>query len=121
MSTLARAVQLQSQRLLHLPLPLSPLLLHGTVCSQLMNGNQVKKIKGYDEFEAVIQKEILEDVEKVWREKTEDRDANQPAVDFLGMPKGVFRDKLMFGCNVAAIFVASSVVGTLCAEASRLA
>ncbi len=33
-----------------------------------------------------------------------------------GMPKGEFRDKLMWGCNVAAIFVASGAVGSLIAK-----
>lgn len=30
---------------------------------------------------------------------------------FCGMTRGVFRDNLVFGCNVVAVFVASGVVG----------
>uniref|UniRef100_A0A0D9WUP8 Uncharacterized protein n=1 Tax=Leersia perrieri TaxID=77586 RepID=A0A0D9WUP8_9ORYZ len=83
---------------------------------QVMNGNQVKTINGFHEFEARAQREIVEDVERVKRMKSEDRDSINRLLTSWGMPNGEFRDKLMWGCNVAGIFIASSAVGTLCAK-----
>uniref|UniRef100_A0A0E0CIY1 Uncharacterized protein n=1 Tax=Oryza meridionalis TaxID=40149 RepID=A0A0E0CIY1_9ORYZ len=76
----------------------------------------VKRIERFDEFEEMVQREIVEDVEKVERTKTEDRDSINRLLTSCGMPKGEFRDKLMWGCNVAAIFVASGAVGSLIAK-----
>lgn len=40
---------------------------------KVMNDNQVKSIRRFDEFEAMAQREIVEDVEKVRKLKSEDR------------------------------------------------
>lgn len=112
---------------------------------KVMNDNQVKSIRRFDEFEAMAQREIVEDVEKVRKLKSEDRNyLNRYVVAYKfkfvilffftldsasymcmhihrlltswGVPNGEFRDKLMWGGNVAAIFIASSAVGTLSAK-----
>ncbi|BAF20661.1 uncharacterized protein [Oryza sativa Japonica Group] len=87
-------------------------------CSSLSSSSsgKVKRIERFDEFEEMVQREIVEDVEKVERAKTEDRDCINRLLTSCGMPKGEFRDKLMWGCNVAAIFVASGAVGSLIAK-----
>ncbi|XP_052162941.1 uncharacterized protein LOC127780021 [Oryza glaberrima] len=87
-----------------------------TSLSSSSSSGKVKRIERFDEFEEMVQREIVEDVEKVERAKTEDRDCINRLLTSCGMPKGEFRDKLMWGCNVAAIFVASGAVGSLVAK-----
>ncbi|KAF2921146.1 hypothetical protein DAI22_07g008100 [Oryza sativa Japonica Group] len=83
---------------------------------EVMNDNQVKSIRRFDEFEAMAQREIVEDVEEVRKLKSEDRNYLNRLLTSWGVPNGEFRDKLMWGGNVAAIFIASSAVGTLSAK-----
>jgi hypothetical protein len=83
---------------------------------KVMNDNQVKSIRRFDEFEAMAQREIVEDVEEVRKLKSEDRNYLNRLLTSWGVPNGEFRDKLMWGGNVAAIFIASSAVGTLSAK-----
>lgn len=77
---------------------------------------EVKSIRRFDEFEAMAQREIVEDVEEVRKLKSEDRNYLNRLLTSWGVPNGEFRDKLMWGGNVAAIFIASSAVGTLSAK-----
>uniref|UniRef100_A0A0D9WUT3 Uncharacterized protein n=1 Tax=Leersia perrieri TaxID=77586 RepID=A0A0D9WUT3_9ORYZ len=64
-----------------------------------------------DELKAETRRMIIKDVDKVKRMESEDRNALNRLLTSYGMPRGAFRDKLVFGCNVAAAFVASSAVG----------
>uniref|UniRef100_A0A0D9WUP7 Uncharacterized protein n=1 Tax=Leersia perrieri TaxID=77586 RepID=A0A0D9WUP7_9ORYZ len=76
--------------------------------------SRVKKasiFRDIDQLKAETNRVIIEDVDKVKRLESEDRNALNRLLTSCGMPRGAFRDKLVFGCNVAAAFVSSSVVG----------
>uniref|UniRef100_A0A0E0LG80 Uncharacterized protein n=1 Tax=Oryza punctata TaxID=4537 RepID=A0A0E0LG80_ORYPU len=70
-----------------------------------------KIFKEFDELKAKAKREMIEDVEKVKRLENEDRNVLNRLLTSCGMPRGAFRDKLVFGCNVVAVFVASGAVG----------
>uniref|UniRef100_A0A0E0LG82 Uncharacterized protein n=1 Tax=Oryza punctata TaxID=4537 RepID=A0A0E0LG82_ORYPU len=110
--SLRRAVVMQSRGL----------LLRSRRRTFFTDQEQVRKpkiFKDIDELKAKLKMAIIEDVEKVKRLEFEDRNALNRLFTSCGVPRGAFRDKLVFGCNVAAVFVASSVVGACGARWKR--
>uniref|UniRef100_A0A0E0LG71 Uncharacterized protein n=1 Tax=Oryza punctata TaxID=4537 RepID=A0A0E0LG71_ORYPU len=76
-------------------------------------------LKQLDELDVKIQREILEDIEKVKRMECEDRNSLNRMLTSCGVPKGKFRDKLIWGCNISAVFLAFGAVGTWHAKHER--
>ncbi|BAF20641.1 uncharacterized protein [Oryza sativa Japonica Group] len=106
--SLCRAVVMQSRGLLLRTRRRTFSTTGATDQEQVRRTNIVREI---DELKAKVKREMIEDVEKVKRVENEDRNVLSRLLTFCGMPRGVFRDNLVFGCNVVAVFVASGVVG----------
>uniref|UniRef100_A0A0E0LG90 Uncharacterized protein n=1 Tax=Oryza punctata TaxID=4537 RepID=A0A0E0LG90_ORYPU len=87
-------------------------------CSRSAGEMEMEKeiLKWIEESEVTLQREIIEDIEKVKRMEHEDRDFLNRLLTSCGVPNGRFRDKLMWWCNVAGAFFATSAVGTWQAE-----
>uniref|UniRef100_A0A0E0D392 Uncharacterized protein n=1 Tax=Oryza meridionalis TaxID=40149 RepID=A0A0E0D392_9ORYZ len=98
--SLRHAVLMQSRRLLRSRRPFST----------ISAADEANILKELDELKT--KKAIIEDMEKVKRLESEDRNALNRMLTFCGMPRGAFRDKLVFGCHVVALFAASSALGT---------
>ncbi|BAS85072.1 Os03g0583300 [Oryza sativa Japonica Group] len=99
--SLRHAVLMQSRMLLRSRRPFSTI-------SATDEANILKEL---DELKTKTKKAIIEDVEKVKRLENEDRNALNRLLTSCGMPRGAFRDKLVFGCHVVELFAAFSAVG----------